>query len=58
MEEILDRLDDQNGLVESKMNKFQNLKDDYEKQNLFPELTNLMKTLKNTVNNILIYFLA
>ena len=55
MEDLLDRLEDQNSLVETKMNKFQNLKDAYEKENAFGELQSLMQRYKSTVSLIIFY---
>ena len=50
MEDLLERLEDQNQLVETKMNKFSNLKDAYAKENAFNELQNVMQRFKSTVS--------
>lgn len=49
MEDLLERLEDQSGMVESKLNKFSGLKDEYAKENAYNDLNSLMQRFKSTV---------
>lgn len=49
MEDKFEELENQNNILESRLNKYQGISDTFAKQNAFSEIDKLMKKFKSTV---------